>query len=135
MTTNIIRCAVLLVIALSATQIAAKPNAYLRDDGTNFYVAIKAEPHLWNGRDAAGMQVATTDDVLKRVIAAVFLEGRLVATAVSASEKLCTESASRDLPFKDSSHQFVGAEHGELRPRVLAKGTVSERQDIPHLVT
>jgi hypothetical protein len=32
------------------------------------------------------MQVATTDDILKRVIAAVFLEGRLVATAVSASD-------------------------------------------------
>lgn len=86
MTNNIIRCAVLLFIALSATQVAAKPTAYLRDDGTNFYVAIKTDPRLWNGRDAAEMQVATTDDILKRVIAAVFLEGRLVATAVSPSD-------------------------------------------------
>jgi len=86
MKTNILRCAVLCFIAFSATQVVAEPAAYLRASGTKFYVAVKADPHLWNGKDTQGLQIVTTPDILKMVVASVFQEGRLVATVIGASD-------------------------------------------------
>jgi hypothetical protein len=83
---TIIRCAVLCFIALSVTDVAADSAAYLRTDGKNFYVAVKGDPPLWNGKDAQGTQIVAPNNVLKQVVASVFQKGHLVATVISASD-------------------------------------------------
>lgn len=86
MKANIVHCAVLLFIVYSAPQVAADPAAYLRKDGTSYYVAVKADPAMWNGRDSNGIQVAGPSDLTKQVVASVFQKGRQIATVVQPAD-------------------------------------------------
>lgn len=86
MKANIVRCAVLCFIAYSAPQAAADPAAFLRKDAISYYVAVKADPPLWNGKDKEGIQVASPSDLTKQVVASVFQKGRLVSSVAEPAD-------------------------------------------------
>ena len=86
MRVNVVRYAAFCLIAFSAARVVAEPAAYLRTDGKVFYVAVKADPPLWNGKNPKGEQVADPDDILKHVVASAFLKNRLISVAVSRSD-------------------------------------------------
>jgi len=75
----------LCVITVSArSAAAAEPTAFLRADGKTYYIVVKADPPLWNGRDPVSGQVIQAD-VAKDIIASVYQNGRLVPTTIAVS--------------------------------------------------
>lgn len=84
---SIVRLAVLCFIACNAQQAAADPAAFLRQDAKGYYVAVKVDPPMWNGKDDAGTQVVKPDDLIKLIVASIFHKNRLVTSVVGPGDK------------------------------------------------
>ncbi|MBV9925675.1 MAG: hypothetical protein JOZ96_11710 [Acidobacteria bacterium] len=64
----------------------ADPAAHLRNDGKSYYVAVKADPALWDGKDGKGARVVSPYDLTKQIVASVFQKGRQVANVVELAD-------------------------------------------------
>lgn len=100
MRANILRCLTLCIIAFCAPRVAAAPVAYLRTDGKTYYIAVKTDPPLWNGKDDRGSQVASPPELDKGIVASVFQKGKLITSVVAPSDGYGSDFI---IPLPDSS--------------------------------